>query len=95
MGLAVGIHPLEALAAVLVGYPLGGLLGAFLAVPIAGAVHIFLREAYAYFALGKELPTAPVPSIDPSATQEVDAVPPPEPETGPGVSARPVPDPRG
>lgn len=93
MGLAVGIHPLEALAAVLVGYPLGGLLGAFLAVPIAGAVHIFVREAYAYFALGKELPTAPVPSIDPNQTQEVDAVAPPESEPVPHVGARPIPDP--
>lgn len=61
-GMAVGIHPLEALAAVLIGYPLGGLLGAFLAVPIAGILHILIREAYAYFVLGHALPTAPVPS---------------------------------
>lgn len=61
MGAAVGIHPLEALVAVLVGYPLGGFLGAFLAVPVAGIVHILLREAYAYFVLGHSLPTAAVP----------------------------------
>lgn len=61
-GMAVGIHPLEALAAVLIGYPLGGLLGAFLAVPIAGVLHILIKEAYAYFVLGHELPTAPVPA---------------------------------
>ncbi len=60
-GMAVGIHPLEALAAVLIGYPLGGLLGAFLAVPIAGILHILAKEAYAYFVLGHALPTAPVP----------------------------------
>jgi predicted PurR-regulated permease PerM len=95
MGLAVGIHPLEALAAVLIGYPLGGLLGAFLAVPIAGAVHVFVREAYAYFALGKDLPTAPVPSIDPGTTQEMDAVPAAEPEPMPPMGAHPVPESRG
>jgi predicted PurR-regulated permease PerM len=61
MGMAVGIHPLEALLAVLVGFPLGGFLGAFLAVPVAGIVHILLREAYAYFVLGRSLPTATVP----------------------------------
>lgn len=61
-GMAVGIHPLEALAAVLIGYPLGGLLGAFLAVPIAGILHILVKEAYAYFVLGHALPTAPVPA---------------------------------
>lgn len=72
-GMAVGIHPLEALAAVLIGYPLGGLLGAFLAVPIAGVVHILIKEAYAYFVLGHALPTAPVP------TQVEQEIPPPEP----------------
>lgn len=61
MGMAVGIHPLEALLAVLVGYPLGGLLGAFLAVPVMGLIHLLVREAYAYFVLGKSLPTAPIP----------------------------------
>jgi predicted PurR-regulated permease PerM len=59
--LAVGIHPLEAILAVLVGYPLGGFLGAFLAVPVAGIIHIVVREFYAYFALGQSLPTATVP----------------------------------
>lgn len=50
MGIAVGIHPLEALLAVLVGYPIGSFLGAFLAVPVAGIIHILVREAYLYFA---------------------------------------------
>jgi predicted PurR-regulated permease PerM len=62
MGMAVGIHPLEAILAVLVGYPIGGLLGAFLAVPVMGIVHILVREAYAYVVLGRSLPTAPVPA---------------------------------
>jgi predicted PurR-regulated permease PerM len=60
--MAVGIHPLEAMLAVLVGYPLGGLLGAFLAVPLAGIIHIVIRSLYAYFALGHSLPTAEVPA---------------------------------
>jgi predicted PurR-regulated permease PerM len=60
MGMAVGIHPLEALLAVLIGFPLGGFLGAFLSVPVMGIVHILIREAYNYFVLGKSLPVAPV-----------------------------------
>ncbi|HEX8918740.1 MAG TPA: AI-2E family transporter [Chloroflexota bacterium] len=43
---SVGIHPLEAMAAALVGYPLGGFLGAFLAVPVAGIAHVVVKEAY-------------------------------------------------
>jgi predicted PurR-regulated permease PerM len=67
MGIAVGIHPLEALLAVLVGFPLGGFLGAFLAVPIMGIVHILIREAYSYFVLGKALPGMPlVPEPQPT-----------------------------
>jgi predicted PurR-regulated permease PerM len=78
--MAVGIHPLEAILAVLVGYPLGGLLGAFLAVPLAGIVHIVVRSLYAYFALGHSLPTAVVPaSMDDSAEGE-----PPRPAVMPG-----------
>jgi predicted PurR-regulated permease PerM len=80
MGTAVGIHPLEAIAAVLVGYPLGGFLGAFLAVPVAGIVHILLREFYAYIAHGKALPTArvTVPSdiAEAEAARESSSLPP-------------------
>jgi predicted PurR-regulated permease PerM len=77
--MAVGIHPLEAILAVLVGYPLGGLLGAFLAVPLAGIVHIVVRSLYAYFALGHSLPTAVVPaSVDEPADE------PPRPAVMPG-----------
>lgn len=71
MGAAVGIHPLEALLAVLVGYPLGGFLGAFLAVPVAGIVHILVRELYAYFVLGRDLPVAAVP-VEAVAEEEYD-----------------------
>jgi predicted PurR-regulated permease PerM len=43
----VGIHPLEAMAAALVGYPLAGLLGSFFAVPAVALAHVLAREAYA------------------------------------------------
>ena len=43
----VGIHPLEAMAAALVGYPLAGFLGSFLAVPVVGLTHVLAKEAYA------------------------------------------------
>lgn len=58
MGMAVGIHPLEAMLAVLVGYPLGGFVGAFLAVPVMGILHILIREFYNYAVHGRKLPTA-------------------------------------
>jgi predicted PurR-regulated permease PerM len=43
----VGIHPLEAMAAALVGYPVAGILGSFLAVPVVGLAHVLARQAYA------------------------------------------------
>ncbi|MCA1597336.1 MAG: AI-2E family transporter, partial [Chloroflexi bacterium] len=88
MGTAVGIHPLEAIGAVLVGYPLGGFIGAFLAIPVAGIVHILIRELYAYFALGRALPTAPViaPAEDVEVAPGQDA-----PSVPPGTGARPAP----
>lgn len=62
MGIAVGIHPLEAMAAVLLGYPIAGFVGAFLAVPVAGILHVVVREFYGYAVHGRSLPTAvPVP----------------------------------
>jgi predicted PurR-regulated permease PerM len=63
IGHAVGIHPLETIAAVLIGFPLAGLLGAFLAVPVAAAFHILIRELYAYFVHGEALPTASVADL--------------------------------
>jgi predicted PurR-regulated permease PerM len=72
--MAVGIHPLEAILAVLVGYPLGGFLGAFLAVPVAGIFHIVVRELYAYFVLGRSLPTAVAPPT-PIEEQDMEKVP--------------------
>lgn len=74
MGSAVGIHPLEALIAVLLGYPLGGLLGAFLAVPVMGILHIVIYEAYNYFVLGKSISAIPAPVEQ--ASFEVSPAPP-------------------
>jgi predicted PurR-regulated permease PerM len=41
----VGIHPLEAMAAALLGYPLFGILGAFFAVPMVAFLHVVVRQA--------------------------------------------------
>jgi predicted PurR-regulated permease PerM len=49
IGSAVGIHPLEAMAAALMGFPLAGLLGSFFAVPIVGFFHVAIRQAYRDF----------------------------------------------
>jgi len=43
-GHRLGIHPLEAMAAALLGLPLAGIAGAFFAVPIVAFVHIVIRE---------------------------------------------------
>lgn len=81
MGIAVGITPIEAIMAVLVGYPIAGFLGAFLAVPVAGIFHILIREAYSYFVLGRALPSKELPE-----TAEQDRAAPPT------VVAPPKPD---
>lgn len=61
MGSAVGIHPLEAMAAALVGLPLAGVLGAFLAVPIVGFLHVALRHAYQEFFVNRStVPATPI-----------------------------------
>jgi predicted PurR-regulated permease PerM len=49
VGSAVGIHPLEAMAAALVGFPIAGFLGSFFAVPIVGFFHVAIRQAYRDF----------------------------------------------
>lgn len=43
-GQSVGIHPLEAMAAALLGLPIAGFLGAFLAVPIVAFLHVVVKE---------------------------------------------------
>lgn len=53
IGSAVGIHPLEAMAAALIGYPVAGFLGSFMAVPAVGILHIIVRAAYHEFVLAE------------------------------------------
>ncbi len=43
-GQSVGIHPLEAMAAALLGFPIAGFLGAFFAVPIVAFLHVVVQE---------------------------------------------------
>lgn len=45
-GHAVGLHPLGALFALLAGFQLAGLLGALVAVPVAGILWVLLSAAY-------------------------------------------------
>ncbi|HEX6507042.1 MAG TPA: AI-2E family transporter [Chloroflexota bacterium] len=60
VGSAVGIHPLEAMAAAFIGYPVAGLLGSFLAVPVVGFLHIAIKHAYRNFVgFAEELEVSP------------------------------------
>ena len=45
-GKATRLHPLAAMAALLIGADIGGLLGALFAVPIAGVVNVYLGAMY-------------------------------------------------
>ncbi len=60
-GRAVGIHPVVAMVAILIGFEVGGFWGAFLAIPITGLLHVVGAQAYSYFVLRRPLPTAAVP----------------------------------
>ncbi|HEX6510620.1 MAG TPA: AI-2E family transporter, partial [Chloroflexota bacterium] len=46
MGHAVGVHPIVAILAVLLGAELDGVLGALVAVPVAGIVYVLAQAAY-------------------------------------------------
>jgi predicted PurR-regulated permease PerM len=43
-GHSLGIHPLEAMAAALIGFPVAGILGAFLAIPFVAFLHVVARS---------------------------------------------------
>ncbi|MHB8508599.1 MAG: AI-2E family transporter [Candidatus Dormibacteria bacterium] len=45
-GHATRLHPLAAMAALLIGAELGGILGALFAVPLAGIINVYLGAAY-------------------------------------------------
>jgi hypothetical protein len=44
LGHAVGVSPLVVFVGILVGFALGGFVGAFLAVPVAGALQVILQD---------------------------------------------------
>jgi predicted PurR-regulated permease PerM len=61
MGSATRIHPLVAMAALLIGAELGGVLGALFAVPIAGLLNVLLGAFYRA-RRGEEAPLSASPS---------------------------------
>lgn len=61
MGSATRIHPLVAMAALLIGAELGGILGALFAVPIAGLLNVLLGALYRS-QRGEETPLSASPS---------------------------------
>jgi predicted PurR-regulated permease PerM len=48
MGHAVGVHPIVAILAVILGAQLDGIFGALVAVPIAGITYVMAQAVYAY-----------------------------------------------
>jgi hypothetical protein len=60
-GNATRIHPLVAMAALLVGAELGGILGALFGVPIAALLNVFLGALYRA-RRGEEAPLSASPS---------------------------------
>ena len=71
------IHPLEAMAAALIGLPLAGLPGAFFAVPIVAFFHVVIQE------LVNAQRTAPADSAAPEGTPPPSTVEAREPRSGP------------
>ena len=87
MGHAVGVSPLTVVLGILIGSILYGLPGAFLAIPVAGAIQVILAHA-----LGMEGPVqaeAHVPGPSRDAAQE--SAPPLGPSTPDATTSIPVP----
>jgi predicted PurR-regulated permease PerM len=87
------LHPLVAMAALLVGAEVGGILGALFAVPMAAIANIFLGALYRRRRGSEAITTAPDGSVDagslPRLGQEIDAV------AGEPLETEPVPQPAG
>lgn len=64
-GQAVGLHPLVALLALLIGVELGGILGAFFAVPLAGVAWEFSSAFYRGQSTRTFAPSVPSPDAAP------------------------------
>ena len=89
MGHAVGVSPLTVVLGILIGSILYGLPGAFLAIPVAGAVQVILAHA-----LGMEGPVqaeahVPGPSRD-AAQEETPPLAPSTPDATTPISLPPV-----
>ena len=73
MAKAVKLNPLGVLLAVLAGVELGGLVGALLAIPVAGALQVVARDVWRdrrgvvedVLSLGADPPDAPAPAGGP------------------------------
>ena len=91
MGSATRIHPLVAMAALLIGAELGGILGALFAVPVAGLLNVLLGAFYRA-RRGEEAPLSASPSGEvhaqalPRLSEEISEVD----EEGP-IKDKPVP----
>jgi hypothetical protein len=57
MGHAVGVHPVIAILAVLLGADLDGILGALVAVPLAGIVYVMSQAVYSHLTGQQQLVT--------------------------------------
>jgi predicted PurR-regulated permease PerM len=79
-GHATRLHPLAAMAALLIGAELGGVLGALFAVPLAGIVNVYLGALYRHrrgeeaFALpeGSDISLEQLPRLGEEITQAAD-----------------------
>jgi predicted PurR-regulated permease PerM len=80
----VGIHPLEAMAAALVGFPLAGFLGSFFAVPVVGLTHVLVKQALASRKEKKASHATVTPPGDPSEKE------PAQPSSGEATAPVPV-----
>ena len=68
-GHAVGIHPVAAIMAVLIGFQLGSVWGALFAVPILGYVVALAREAWRVYVSGARSAQAEPASDQPAAPE--------------------------
>lgn len=87
------LHPLVAMAALLIGGEVGGVIGALFAVPVAAILNIFLGALYRRRRGNAAISTASDGTVDadslPRLGEEIDAV------TNEGIADKPVPQPAG
>jgi predicted PurR-regulated permease PerM len=64
-GRSVGIHPLEAMAAALIGFPIAGFLGSFFAVPMVAFLHVVVRQVKDVRSMSLHAPDVPTSTAAP------------------------------